>query len=570
MLIQAFNLLKTDYHFYIAGTGPELSQLKRLAANNSQIHFLGFISDKEMLKRYSQALFIPFIPYDEDYGLVTIEAMKSAKAVLTTTDAGGVNEFVQHNLTGLCVKPEIQSIADAMKRLIADPQKCHWMGQKAKQKVSFIQWNNTIQHLIQKPVHNNPQKLHKGVFNTVDNSPLIKNSQRKKIVVTSTFHIWPSQSGGQNRIYYLYREIAKFHDVYILVLCEQENYLNIQLAPGLNEIRIPKSVAFRKKQQTIKSQLSTVADDITAMVYFALNEPYLKTLMYYCSFADLVIASHPYLYPAIKHVSNSRLWYEAHNVEYDLKKNIFANNDKQHNLLNKLKLTEQQCCQQAEKIITCCDTDAKRLQQLYKTNSAKMITIANGVNIKSEYFNPINDKVLDQKSQSFKVIFIGSWHGPNIESVNEIKKIAHKCHDIQFLIMGSVCSHPVCNNLPQNIHLLGTVSDYAKEAFLNICDLAINPMLSGSGTNLKILEYTALKLAVLSTPYGMRGLNFIANKEVFVCQIKDFPNQLQELASANKTLEQQNRIKQMINQSYKRTKAEYSWQTIAVKMLNHI
>ncbi len=37
--------------------------------------------------------------------------------------------------------------------------------------------------------------------------------------------------------------------------------------------------------------------------------------------------------------------------------------------------------------------------------------------------------------------------------------------------------------------------------------VAVNPMVSGSGTNLKIVEYLAAGVPVVSTPFGMRGLD---------------------------------------------------------------
>ena len=94
MLIEAMRRVKTEIPLLIAGTGPDEHRLRDLAGDDSRIVFLGFVRDSEMLDYYANALAVPFVPYDEDYGLITIEAMKSGKPVLTVSDSGGPNEFV--------------------------------------------------------------------------------------------------------------------------------------------------------------------------------------------------------------------------------------------------------------------------------------------------------------------------------------------------------------------------------------------------------------------------------------------------------------------------------------------
>jgi glycosyltransferase involved in cell wall biosynthesis len=44
---------------------------------------------------------------------------------------------------------------------------------------------------------------------------------------------------------------------------------------------------------------------------------------------------------------------------------------------------------------------------------------------------------------------------------------------------------------------------------LGAADVALNPMRIGSGTNLKLLEYLAWAIPVVSTPFGARGIEVI-------------------------------------------------------------
>ena len=54
---------------------------------------------------YADALLVPFVPKHEDYGLITIEAFKSGKPVLTCTDSGETLEFVRDGHNGYVVEP---------------------------------------------------------------------------------------------------------------------------------------------------------------------------------------------------------------------------------------------------------------------------------------------------------------------------------------------------------------------------------------------------------------------------------------------------------------------------------
>ena len=57
---------------------------------------------------------------NEDWGLVVIEAMASAKPCVAL-DRGGPREIVRHEQDGLLAEPEPGAFADAMLRLVTEP-----------------------------------------------------------------------------------------------------------------------------------------------------------------------------------------------------------------------------------------------------------------------------------------------------------------------------------------------------------------------------------------------------------------------------------------------------------------
>lgn len=582
MLVRAFMQTTVDVDFRIAGTGPEEENLKKLAATDHRIKFIGRITDQQAIDEYAAALFVPFIPYDEDYGLITIEAMKSHKAVLTTQDAGGVNEFVENNVSGFSVEATPEALAAAMTKMVEDSHHTQKMGENALQKVAHVNWKQVVHQLL------NPENMELNRNELVSKlpKPIDGVSQRKNIVVVLTFSVYPPRGGGQSRAYNIYREVAREHNVTLVVLLDQEKTKksqkqNIQyqewlVAPNMREIRVSKSQEHLNYEHELHKQLGTPVEDIACIEGYALSPSFTEILNEVCQEADLVINCHPFLYYAIREVWDGPLWYEAQDVEVDIKKDILGDQEAAKEWIEKTARIEQNCSIYADRIFTCSQKDADRICNIYAQPPEKLMVIANGVDMRVHEAYTSEQKEIFKQLSSFDadrdnllVLFMGSWHGPNIEAVEQIKNIAGQCSNSTFLIMGSVCGHASCQNLPENIIPLGLVSESEKNLYLHLVDLAVNPMLSGSGTNLKMLDYTANRLPVLTTPFGLRGLTFIPNEEVISSEIEQFEENIKRLLNMP-ILERKSYLKDMADLAYDRTQKEFSWQFIAGQLLQEI
>ncbi|OQX08777.1 MAG: glycosyl transferase [Thiothrix lacustris] len=125
LLIKAAQFLRTPVQIVFAGIGGQSAYYQQLATDcgvAERVIFLGHITEAEKIAFYAHALAVCFVPYDEDYGYVTLEAMLSAKPVITVDDAGGPLEFVTQGCNGWVCEPDPQDIAAAIDEAFTQPQ----------------------------------------------------------------------------------------------------------------------------------------------------------------------------------------------------------------------------------------------------------------------------------------------------------------------------------------------------------------------------------------------------------------------------------------------------------------
>jgi glycosyltransferase involved in cell wall biosynthesis len=503
MLIQAMQFVKYDVKLYIAGTGPQEKELKNIAKHDKRIIFLGFITDEEAERYYSNCLIVPYFPYDEDYGLITIEAMLHKKPVITTMDSGGPTEFVMDNETGFSTAFDPQAIAEKIEYFVVHKDEAKRMGENAYNLVKKITWENTISELI-------------GSESIKSN---IKPLARKKITVTSTFPIFPPQGGGQSRIFNLFKTLSNEFDIELISLtnADQPAY-NDYIAQNLREIRIPKTQDHQDEEWKIEKEAGIVVSDIGAITLTSLTPEYEKVLKRSMDTANIIIMDHPYLLPSVKkYLNNKIVIYDAQNAESIMKESMIPSSNRKQKLINSVFEVEKECCDICNCVFTCSKEDQDTFNKIYKTPYNKMLLVPNGVNCGDISFIDMKQRTRNKQELGIPDetlgLFMGSWHQPNLESCEIIFEIAKKCPHIKFLFMGSQCLYFKSRKLPENVGLLGVVSESTKKLILSVVDFALNPTLSGSGTNLKMFDYMAAGIPIITTEFGTRG---ISNKEGFI------------------------------------------------------
>lgn len=525
LLVEAMRRARGTTPLKIAGKGPEEAAIRQLAANDPRIEFLGFVNDLDLISLYANALAVLYVPYDEDYGLVTVEAMASAKPVLTTTDSGGPREFVREGETGYIVEPNPQALAERLDYMSEHRQDLFGMMEACRSTVRPIKW----------------EKVCRGLFQSSGATALHVSSKgaRRQITVATTFPIYPPRGGGQSRIFHLYRQLAADFDVEIISFTDYgQPEFDELIADCVRETRIPKSLQHARAECRLIGKLKGVsASDVIMPKLYRLTPRYLEVLKHSAAGSDLLVASHPYLLPALQAVRTEQaLVYEAQDIEVILKKSILPDNRLGKYCLRLTEFLEQQCCDLSALVMTCSEQDGATLRQMYKVDQEKLVTIPNGVDLDSVTYRPPNlRRRLKLQCQGcscpFTVLFMASWHGPNIDAVLCLLHIARELPHIRFLLVGRI-GHYLDHfgfTLPANVDSFGVVDDETKDEVLGWVDLAINPMESGSGTNLKMLDYMAAGVPVLTTAFGARGLVIEDGRYARLARLPDFPRIIEEM-----------------------------------------
>jgi glycosyltransferase involved in cell wall biosynthesis len=108
--VRAFS--KSGRRLRIAGDGPEFARLQKMAAKN--VEFCGRVSDEELRGLYARArAFV--MPGEEDFGITTVEAIASGKAVIAF-GRGGVCEIVPEEGAFFYDSPDDESLEAAVRR----------------------------------------------------------------------------------------------------------------------------------------------------------------------------------------------------------------------------------------------------------------------------------------------------------------------------------------------------------------------------------------------------------------------------------------------------------------------
>jgi len=151
LAIEAMTMVDRPFELWLAGDGTQRANLEAFTVArgvSDRVRFLGTVSDDELLALYAGALAVAYVPFDEDFGYVTLEAFLARKPVITASDSGGTLEFVVDGVNGAIVEPKPEALAVAINQYAANRAKAAGHGDAGYARAADVSWDGVIEKLV--------------------------------------------------------------------------------------------------------------------------------------------------------------------------------------------------------------------------------------------------------------------------------------------------------------------------------------------------------------------------------------------------------------------------------------
>jgi glycosyltransferase involved in cell wall biosynthesis len=422
-----------------------------------------------------------------------------------------------------------------------------------------LSWDNVVERILDPS--RGSQNLHSC------------GSEFKRILVTDIQPLDPPIGGGRVRISELYRHFDP--SIFEITYLGTFDYLGPdgrkqKLADHFTEILVPMTV-FHIMIDKIFSKLckGTTTLDVTSTMLIGLTPRYQRDLAQLMKGRDIIIVSHPWVYPLVKKELEKLerrpiLIYDSQNLEYKIKKQLLNGTLMGKYLVNKVKNIESLLLRKCDLVFACSQDDAKGFIAQYGARQEKILIVPNGASVQDISVPNFEEKRLLRFHLGFErptAIFLASGgYKPNDEAAEYISNLlAHEAEEVDFVIVGSVCDvikNDKSATIPANVKLMGVVSSEDKKKLLYASDLALNPVEKGSGTNIKVFDYLASGLPLITTPVGARGIDFTDHEDVIIVDLGRFPEEIQKIINDEP-------LKNYMSKKARELAERYDWAEIA-------
>lgn len=346
------------------------------------------------------------------------------------------------------------------------------------------------------------------------------HEKKRFVLVLNDYDSFVSSGGGGTRTRGLYEAVRCWSPVTFISFSNEGTLGARSQDVGITVINVPKTSQHINDLVRVNAQFHVSADDIIASRHCTAN-PWLNAVYRVLrQSARCIVAEHCYL-AGLPLTYGDRFVYSSHNNETELKKRLLDSHPLKAELLPAVGRIERLAVECSAATIAVSHGDAESLVKGKRT-AGPVIVVRNGAAI------PAAGKEVERAKQDLgnrigdrPVLFLGSAHLPNVEAAQfTVERLASACPDIQFHLLGSVCSAIL--HAPENVLLWGVVDEVTKSAVMQSCAMALNPVKSGSGSNVKLADYLANGLFVITTEFGLRGYPASIQEHVAVVPLDTF------------------------------------------------
>ena len=352
--------------------------------------------------------------------------------------------------------------------------------------------------------------------------PRRSRPSRRRIVELSTYPLYPARAGGQIRGLHLAKSLSEFPstEVEVVSLTTRPDRAGTrQLGPHLTETCILLDDHHLEREAQLRLVTAPVAiTDIAAGLMWSGIESLSEHLGRSLQTSSGVVLVQPYLIDLVEQLGHGQpIVCDEHNDELLLKRDIIPMNTAGRWLLGKVDQLERRAVESAALVTTTTEADLLSLEARYSLPADRAV-VPNGVDTSEIEFVTGGDRrrrrlalrqELGRAAEEVlpTALFVGSGHRPNIEAGKHVLQLALQLPNVHFVLAGAHSESLRVGRRLRNVSLLGSISEDYLNLLLAGCDLALNPMDGGSGSNLKLLSYLTAGLPVVSTPVGSRGID---------------------------------------------------------------
>jgi polysaccharide biosynthesis protein PslH len=354
----------------------------------------------------------------------------------------------------------------------------------------------------------------------------------KRVLFVAPFGgIYPPMNGGLVRCSNLMNQLAKHFQLTVLALQEKGSLL--KAADEFSYIKnssIFSTSGYKQKKDLfslLPARLSTAlryrywnrslkgpANANFLELYPVLVEILKKESFDYVILEDMSILN---LAKVVKRIRpKSTVIYDAYNVNTILAKASLSAGLMSRREYELVEWTECNLTKFVNHVFTCSENDLSILSQM-NNGRLKGMVVPNGVGV-----YPLPASMAVQEDKPVNVLFCGSLeYAPNVEGLSWFYKqvwplIREKLPQAKLNIVGS--GTPDAQLLPlkedNSISFVGRVPSVAP--YYQQAAVSIVPLLSGSGTRLKVLEAMSKGTPIVSTTIGSEGINYKAGSDMMV------------------------------------------------------
>lgn len=404
----------------------------------------------------------------------------------------------------------------------------------------------------------------------------------KKILVICPFDdIYPPTNGGMKRCFHIIDQLALHFELTVIINQKKEDFLDaVTEYPAIKKatvystrdgkkpkdvfimlpLKLQKALRFRWYKKNTKGP----ADD-NFLLYYVI----LKKLLKEKAFDVIVLESMALNAMSLirKYNRKAKIIYNAHNVDTNLAQAFMAKKEITEKEFWEIKKFESSLYNKVDAIFCCSKKDKNDFDLL---NNGKLLisVIPNGIVIPEKLYN---NGVKEENPQF--ILFCGILSTlPNTEGLHwfcqEIWPTIKKSfpHLKLLVVGGGTFNRKYSSEISDaSIIFSGRVPD-VKEWY-NKAAVSVVPLLTGSGTRLKILEAMAFGVPVLSTSKGAEGIEYSDKKNIVIANdAAEFAGKLSRLLS-----DKQQRMDTAVA-ARKLVKEKYDWNVIGSSIgdfLNH-